>query len=354
MLMVSQSPPTIGLTMPPHKHAPKPVTDTSVQSAGKVLQTRPFQPDVNTNQQAPQLQKEPEALTGGFDLTKIQYDFSPPPISPLGQPLQAKLTIGEPNDKYEQEADRVAHDVVQRSFDPIGGDNPNSSDGKNDVPFGQLLRDLNRNTRVPSMQASVQPMSGGWDLTKKVFVDEPPRTPTYGLPLQPKLTIGAPNDKYEQEADRVAKQVVQRLSSGGGSLQQNPTLQRETLPDEEDELQMKPLLQREVEPDDEDELQMKPLLQRQGGGAVAASDELESAIQQSRGSGQPLSNSIREPMEQAFGGVDFSGVKVHTDGQSDQLNQSIQAKAFTTGQDIYFRQGVYQPNSQGGAGVAGP
>ena len=26
--------------------------------------------------------------------------------------------------------------------------------------------------------------------------------------LQPKLTIGAPNDKYEQEADRVADQVM--------------------------------------------------------------------------------------------------------------------------------------------------
>jgi hypothetical protein len=52
-------------------------------------------------------------------------------------------------------------------------------------------------------------------------------------------------------------------------------------------------------------------------------------------------------MEQAFG-ADFSGVKVHTDGQSDQLNQSIQARAFTTGQDIFFRQGQYEPGSKGG------
>ncbi len=103
-----------------------------------------------------------------------------------------------------------------------------------------------------------------------------------------------------------------------------PLLQREMEPGEEDELQMKPdFLQRETEPDDDDELQMKPLLQRQGGGAVAASDDLESAIQQSRGGGQPLDVSIREPMEQAFGGVDFSGVNVHTDGRSDQLNRSL-------------------------------
>ncbi|WOD37084.1 DUF4157 domain-containing protein [Nodosilinea sp. E11] len=132
-------------------------------------------------------------------------------------------------------------------------------------------------------------------------------------------------------------------------LQMKPLLQREMEPNEEDELQMKPdSLQREVEPDEEDELQMKPLLQRQGSEAVAASDDLESAIQQSRGSGQPLADSIREPMEQAFGGVDFSRVKVHTDERADALNRTVGARAFTTKQDLFFRRGEYQPGSQGG------
>ncbi|HBL14860.1 MAG TPA: hypothetical protein DD379_26415, partial [Cyanobacteria bacterium UBA11162] len=65
------------------------------------------------------------------------------------------------------------------------------------------------------------------------------------------------------------------------------------------------------------------------------------------GGGQAIADNIREPMEQAMG-ADFSGVKVHTDGQSHQLNQSIQARAFTTGQDIFFRQGEYDPGSRGG------
>lgn len=47
-------------------------------------------------------------------------------------------------------------------------------------------------------------------------------------------------------------------------------------------------------------------------------------------------------------GADFSGVKVHTDAQADQLSRSIQAKAFTTGQDVFFRQGAYEPGSRGG------
>ncbi|MCA9925102.1 MAG: DUF4157 domain-containing protein, partial [Anaerolineales bacterium] len=74
---------------------------------------------------------------------------------------------------------------------------------------------------------------------------------------------------------------------------------------------------------------------------------LEQSIQSARGSGQPLADNVRTPMENAFG-TDFSGVKVHTGSQSDMLNQSIQARAFTTGQDIFFRQGEYNLGSSGG------
>ncbi len=52
-------------------------------------------------------------------------------------------------------------------------------------------------------------------------------------------------------------------------------------------------------------------------------------------------------MEQAFG-ADFSQVQVHTDSKSNKLNESIQAKAFTTGKDIFFKQGEYQPDNQPG------
>ncbi|MTJ08135.1 DUF4157 domain-containing protein, partial [Anabaena sp. UHCC 0204] len=45
---------------------------------------------------------------------------------------------------------------------------------------------------------------------------------------------------------------------------------------------------------------------------------------------------------------DFSSVRVHTDSKSDQLNQSLNAKAFATGQDVFFRQGAYNPTSRDG------
>ncbi|QLE45704.1 DUF4157 domain-containing protein (plasmid) [Nostoc sp. C052] len=172
----------------------------------------------------------------------------------------------------------------------------------------------------------------------------PLRRPDTPTSIQTKLTIGEPGDKYEQEADETARQIVQRIHQSQGEK-----VQRESLPLEEEELQMKleGRIQRESLPAEEDELQMKPVVQRVADEGMATSPDLETSIQQARGSGQPLADSIKSPMEQAFE-ADFSRVKVHTDTQADQLNQSIQAKAFTTGQDVFFRQGAYEPGSLGG------
>ncbi|MCL1493072.1 MAG: DUF4157 domain-containing protein [Pseudanabaena sp. Salubria-1] len=182
--------------------------------------------------------------------------------------------------------------------------------------------------------------------------------------IQAKLSIGEPNDKYEQEADATASKVVQQINSPiqdqsvqretmeeEEELQMKPisSIQREAAMEEDDELQMKPIssIQREAM-EEEDELQMKSLVQRRENLVRGeASTDLESSIQSARGSGQPLDAGLQENMGQAMG-ADFSGVKVHTDSHSDQLNQSIQAKAFTTGQDVFFRQGAYDPNSRGG------
>ena len=47
-------------------------------------------------------------------------------------------------------------------------------------------------------------------------------------------------------------------------------------------------------------------------------------------------------------GHDFSDVKVHTDPEAHALNEQLGAKAFTTGHDIFFRAGAYDPASSGG------
>ncbi|OYQ63152.1 hypothetical protein B9G53_18420 [Pseudanabaena sp. SR411] len=146
------------------------------------------------------------------------------------------------------------------------------------------------------------------------------------MAIQAKLNIGEPNDKYEQEADRTAAQVVQQINASP----QDNSAQRRSLPKAEDQLQAKFLVQRRENLDDGE-----------------ASTDLESSIQSARGRGQSLEPNLQAKMGLAMG-ADFSGVKVHTDSQSDQLSKSIQAKAFTTGQDVFFRQGQYNPTSRGG------
>ncbi|MBD2457284.1 DUF4157 domain-containing protein [Nostoc sp. FACHB-87] len=189
--------------------------------------------------------------------------------------------------------------------------------------------------------------------------------------LQPKLTIGEPGDKYEVEADQIAKDVVQRINSPNNQVQQEKEESIETSGQGQNFLSrmsiervplqpvpVPPRLQMKLsirEPGEEQKPTLdhqqttpaQPLIQRVNIGGMAASPDVEAGIQRARSGGQPLTDSIREPMEQAFG-ADFSGVRVHTDSQADQLNQSIQAKAFTTGQDVFFRQGAYEPGSRGG------
>ena len=323
-----------------------PYSATPVQNP---LQSRPFvipaQPETS-QPETPDLQTQLEnAQRFGHSCSKIAAS---------SRAIQPKLTIGAPGDQYEQEADslpetlrdRVAAQVVQRLN--VSGEGRSQPAQEPAQPEQATQQEATPDLQT-QLQTQIETAQRFGHSFSKIAASS-------RAIIQPKLTIGAPGDPYEQEADRVAAQVVQRLNappsnpSSPARSQSDPSVQQETLPDE-DELQMKPMadqIQR-VDMPEEEELQMKSMVQRQvGDEAVTASANLESAIQQSRGSGQPLADDLRQPMEQAFGNVDFSGVKVHTDTQSDQLNRSIQAKAFTTGQDIFFRQGAYEPGSRGG------
>ena len=75
--------------------------------------------------------------------------------------------------------------------------------------------------------------------------------------------------------------------------------------------------------------------------------ELASRIEQERGGGKPMDSETRADMESSFG-QDFGDVRVHTGSQADQLNREVQARAFTTGSDVFFREGTYAPDSSAG------
>ena len=80
--------------------------------------------------------------------------------------------------------------------------------------------------------------------------------------------------------------------------------------------------------------------------------ETESKIKSQKGGGQPLSDSTRAFFEPRFG-QDFSSVRVHTDHKADESTKSINAQAYTSGNDIVFSQGRYSPDTESGKRLLG-
>ena len=89
------------------------------------------------------------------------------------------------------------------------------------------------------------------------------------------------------------------------------------------------------------------LAQRQGVGPAEVQEETADSINAKRGGGSALDSQIVKKAGSAMG-QDFSGVNVHTDSQADGLSRDLGAKAFTTGNDIFFQSGAYNPGSSEG------
>ena len=91
-------------------------------------------------------------------------------------------------------------------------------------------------------------------------------------------------------------------------------------------------------------------LARQGAGILPdgrAHPDVESTIAQTRGGGSPLDSGVARRMGPQLGD-DLSDVRVHTDDTADSLAGSVSARAFTTGSDVYFAKGEYNPGSGSG------
>jgi Domain of unknown function (DUF4157) len=152
--------------------------------------------------------------------------------------------------------------------------------------------------------------------------------------IQPKLTINSPGDKYEQEADAMANKVMQKNSLSSSYVQNSgligASIQRKCVACEEEE-------------------KSKPVMRKESGkfGGLQVSNSFSSTLNTTKGAGNILPKSTRSFMENAFS-TDFSGVRIHADSQANNMSQSINAKAFTHGNDIYFGAGQYAPNSDSG------
>ncbi len=128
--------------------------------------------------------------------------------------------------------------------------------------------------------------------------------------IQAKFGLSKSGDKLEQEADRVSDQVMNMSDNQEHSIQQKPLTETIT-----------PIVQ-----------------QKTAHQQAEVTAEVESGIKSMKGQGQSLSDSERSFFESRFG-TDFSGVKIHNNANAAELADSIRAKAFTTGSDIFFGRG---------------
>jgi hypothetical protein len=129
---------------------------------------------------------------------------------------------------------------------------------------------------------------------------------------QAKLDVGPVDDPYEREADHLAARVVEVLRSA-------------------------------APPPGPEEATSEPLAVRRravvGAAGGTLDSDTESAIQAARSGGAPLDTPTKVAMEGAFG-ADFGSVRVHTGPAAAGLNDRVQARAFTVGSDIFFRDAV--------------
>jgi len=177
--------------------------------------------------------------------------------------------------------------------------------------------------------------------------------------------VSQPNDKYEQEADRVADQIMRMpepsVTPNESAIKgENLSIQRlENSEDErdhpEENLQLKRLVgaesiqRQELEEDEEKDEEEEMLQTKHSSSQVPEiTPSIEMGIQSLRRSGgQPLPSSIRTFMESRFN-QDFSDVRLHRTVQASQLAQSLDAQAFTLHRNIVFGAAQFQPQTPTG------
>jgi hypothetical protein len=121
------------------------------------------------------------------------------------------------------------------------------------------------------------------------------------------LEVNHPDDPDEREADEVSRKVMNGESSeihGSGSV-----------------------------------------INRKGSGAPPVTSDFQSQLNSSKDGGQSLPEDVQQEMGSQMG-ADLSAVKVHTGPAANKMSESINAKAFTHGQDIYFGAGHSPENKE--------
>lgn len=234
--------------------------------------------------------------------------------------VQTKLTIGDPGDKYEKEADSVASSVVQKMSQEKATVSVHSEE------IQRKCADCAKEEKVAKKEKS----KGEQD--KDLHLKTAGIAPFTSIHRSSKL----------QEKGKTDEQESVKLQP---SKDDEPAIHKLKNHDTEDKVAKKEApekeIKRSVKPA-EDKIQKKS-----AGGKEAPKDGFEEKLNTSKGSGNTLPEGIRSRMENSMG-ADLSGVRIHTGSKAAEMSESINAQAFTHGNNIYFNQGKYDPASTEG------
>ena len=289
--------------------------------------------------------------------------FFQPTTRPI---IQTKLTVGQPNDKYEQEADTVADKVVQRL---AKSDNTNH---QSPITNHQSTHSISEASTPIIQHKTEAPEEEKLDRKEenKEELPELQKSPVSAVGDDEGLQMKCAECEAEEEHNEAAKETVlpdlltMPISIISDSIVQMKCAtcegeeekldRKEESPEELPELQKMPV----SAVGEEDNVQMKcaafeaeqaETIQKKGKNTEGvASNNIEAQLQSSKGGGSSLPNDTRNSIESAMGAA-FSNVRIHTDSNAVQMSQNLNAQAFTHGSDVYFNSGKYNPSSTEGS-----
>ena len=247
--------------------------------------------------------------------------------------LQTKLSLGQPNDLYEQEADTVASRIISQMSKMDQAVPGASSDASQ--PVHSVQRQQEEELAMPRRSETIQRQEDEEEYAQ----------------LRPSETIQRqPLEEEEELLQPRRSETIQRQEDEEEYAQLRPseTIQRQPLEEEEEMLQ--PRQSETIQRQEEEELAMPRSSEEDRSGSLVEGpvpDDLENQVERARQGGNALDTTVRSQMESGFG-YDFNQVHIHTDSVSDNLSRQLSAEAFTLKNDIFFRNGRYNPSSTQG------
>jgi len=274
--------------------------------------------------------------------------------------FQAKLTVNQPGDKYEQEADAVAEKVVNKIGTGTGAESiqpapptisrvqRKTEESEEKEESVQRMELPEKEQEVPVQRMTERPEEA---VQKKEAEDKEDEQPSQRKEegQEPVQRMGLDDKKEEAPVQRMAEGPEEAVQKKETEVKEDEQpLQRKEMEEEPvqrmrlDEKKEEAPVQRMAEQPKEEEVQAKS-----NGTPAAPSASFTHQLNSSKGSGSLLSESTRSLMESGIG-ADFSKVRVHTDNHASSMSRDINAKAFTHESDVYFNSGQYNPGTLSG------